>query len=154
MKIKTILAIAVMFFALSACAQGNSKKNNDKTDKVMEIKHLTKSEFLTKVSNFEESPKEWKFLGTKPCIIDFYATWCGPCKALAPILEELSKEYGDQIDVYKVDVDQENEIASVFGIRGVPSMLFVPMEGKPQMSTGLLPKQEIKKAIDKVLLGK
>ncbi len=107
--------------------------------------HLTKDTFLEKVFNYEAS-KEWKYSGDKPCIIDFYADWCGPCKMVAPILEELSKEYEDKLYVYKIDTEAEQELASVFGIRSIPSLLFVPMEGQPQMAMGALPKEVFEKA--------
>ena len=89
------------------------------------IEHLTKETFMTKVFNYETN-KEWKFEGEKPCIIDFYADWCGPCKMVAPILEELSKDYEGKMDIYKVNTEEEQELASVFGIRSIPSFLFVP----------------------------
>ncbi|MCX6252619.1 MAG: thioredoxin [Bacteroidetes bacterium] len=117
----------------------------------MAIEHLTKESFLNKVFNFELN-KEWKFEGTLPCIIDFYADWCGPCKMVAPILEELSKEYDGKINIYKVDTEAEQELAMAFGIRSIPSMLFVPQEGQPQMSVGALPKDSLKGAINEVLL--
>ncbi|NDW09475.1 thioredoxin [Dysgonomonas sp. 520] len=114
---------------------------------------LTKTEFLTKVANYEANP-EWKYLGDKPALIDFYADWCGPCKAIAPTLEELAAEYGDQIYIYKIDTDKEQELAALFGIRSIPSLLFIPMNGQPQMSQGAVPKPELKSAIDKILLNK
>ncbi len=117
----------------------------------MAIEHLTKETFLSKVFNFEVN-KEWKFEGSKPCIIDFYADWCGPCKMVAPILEELATEYTGKIDIYKIDTEAEQELASAFGIRSIPSMLFVPMGEQPQMSVGALPKDSLKKAISDVLL--
>ena len=120
----------------------------------MKTIHLTKEEFLKKVANYEANPTEWKYLGDKPCIIDFYADWCGPCKMVAPILEELAKEYNDQIYIYKVNTEEEQELAGAFGIRSIPSLLFVPMEGQPQMAMGALPKASFKEAIDNVLLGK
>ena len=120
----------------------------------MKTIHLTKEDFLTKVANYEANPTEWKYLGDKPAIIDFYADWCGPCKMVAPILEELEKEYNDQIYIYKVDTEKEQELAGAFGIRSIPSILFVPKEGQPQMAMGALPKASFKDAIDKVLLGK
>lgn len=126
----------------------NKKENNMKTI------HLTKSEFLSKVMNYEQNPKEWKYLGDKPCIIDFYADWCGPCKMVAPILEELAKEYDGEIYVYKIDTEKEQELAQAFGIRSIPSLLFVPMNEQPQMIMGALPKSEFKKAIDDILLKK
>ena len=116
--------------------------------------HLTKAEFLAKVMNFEKNPTEWKYLGDKPCIIDFYANWCGPCKMIAPILEDLAKEYDGQIYIYKVNTEDEQELAAAFGIRSIPSVLFCPMTGSPQMAQGAMPKDSFKKAIDEVLLDK
>lgn len=107
--------------------------------------HLTKESFIEKVFNYEQN-KEWKYSGDKPCIIDFYADWCGPCKMVAPVLEELSKEYDGKLYVYKIDTEAEQELASVFGIRSIPSLLFVPMEGQPQMAMGALPKDAFEKA--------
>lgn len=116
------------------------------------MEHLTKSTFLTKVFDFEQN-KEWKFSGERPCIIDFYADWCGPCKMVAPILEDLAKQYAGKIDIYKVDTEQEQELASVFGIRSIPSLLFCPKDGKPQMAMGALPKESFVDAINSVLLA-
>lgn len=115
------------------------------------MEHLTKQTFLEKVFDYEQN-KDWKFEGTSPCLIDFYADWCGPCKMVAPILEELSKEYDGKINIYKVDTEAEQELAGAFGIRSIPSMLFIPMIGQPQMVQGALPKSELKKAIDDILL--
>lgn len=112
--------------------------------------HLTKETFLTKVFDFEKN-KEWKFEGARPCVIDFYADWCGPCKMVAPVLEELSKDYDGKMDVYKVNTEEEQELASVFGIRSIPSFLFVPLEGQPQMAMGALPKDTFVKAFKDVL---
>lgn len=116
------------------------------------MEHLTKETFLEKVFNYEKNT-EWKFEGTLPCIIDFYADWCGPCKMVAPILEELSQEYAGKVNIYKVDTEVEQELAAAFGIRSIPSMLFCPVEGKPQMAMGALPKQALKDAINDVLLS-
>ena len=118
----------------------------------METIHISKAEFLEKVVNYEENGKEWKYLGDKPAIVDFYANWCGPCKSLAPVLEELAKEYEGEIYIYKVDVDQENELSAAFGIRSIPTMLFIPMEGEPQITQGALPKNQIKEVIDTFML--
>ncbi len=112
---------------------------------------LTKQSFLDKVFNYEQN-KEWKFEGDKPCLIDFYADWCGPCKILAPVLDELSEEYKDQINIYKVDTEAEQELSATFGIRSIPSLLFIPMNEQPQMAQGALPKEQLKDAINKVLL--
>jgi len=116
------------------------------------MEHLTKETFIEKVFDFEKN-QEWKFEGKLPCIIDFYADWCGPCKMVAPILEELSIEYKGKIDIYKVDTEDQQELAAAFGIRSIPSMLFCPAEGQPQMSQGALPKPSLKQAIDEVLLS-
>ncbi|MCF8229111.1 MAG: thioredoxin [Bacteroidales bacterium] len=115
------------------------------------MEHLTKQTFLDKVFNYEQN-KEWKFEGKRPCLIDFYADWCQPCKMVAPILEELSKEYDGKIDIYKVDTEQEQELAAAFGIRSIPSLLFCPQDGQPQMAQGALPKDTMKQAINDILL--
>jgi thioredoxin len=121
--------------------------NNKKTENMLE--HLTKETFQSKVFNYETN-KEWKFEGDKPCMIDFYADWCGPCKMVAPILEELATEYEGKVDIYKVNTEEEQELAAVFGIRSIPSLLFVPLEGQPQMAMGALPKDTFIKAIKDV----
>lgn len=113
--------------------------------------HLTKDTFLKKVFNYEQN-QEWKFEGDKPCLIDFYADWCGPCKMVAPVLEELSDEYKGQVDIYKIDTEAEQELAAAFGIRSIPSLLFVPMNGQPRMAQGALPKPALVDIIDKVLI--
>lgn len=112
--------------------------------------NLTKATFLEKVFNFEEN-KEWKFEGEVPAIIDFYADWCGPCKTIAPILEQLSEEYGDKINIYKIDTEAEQELSAAFGIRSIPSMLFCPMGEQPQMANGALPKAQLEQIITDVL---
>lgn len=114
--------------------------------------HLTKADFLEKVFNYEIN-KEWKFEGELPALIDFYADWCGPCKMVAPVLEELSEEYAGKINIYKIDTEAEQELAAAFGIRSIPSLLFIPKEGQPQMAMGALPKENLKEAIDNVLLS-
>jgi len=114
------------------------------------LEHLTKETFKEKVFNFELN-KEWKYEGKTPCMIDFYADWCGPCKMVAPVLEELQKEYGENIIIYKVNTESEQELASIFGVQSIPSLLFVPVEGQPQMALGALPKSTFEKAIADVL---
>ena len=114
------------------------------------VEHLTKESFLSKVFNYETN-KEWKFEGVKPCVIDFYADWCGPCKMVAPILEDLSRDFEGKVDIYKVDTEAEQELAAVFGIRSIPSILFVPADGQPQMAMGALPKDTFVKAFKDVL---
>lgn len=115
------------------------------------MEHLTKETFKKKVFNFE-TEKEWKFNGALPCIIDFYADWCGPCKMVAPVLEELSKEYAGKVDIYKVNTDTECELAGVFGIQSIPSILFCPKVGPPQMKMGAMPKPQFVKDINDILL--
>jgi thioredoxin len=117
------------------------------------MEHLTKETFLNKVFNYEQN-KEWKFEGDLPCLIDFYADWCQPCKIVAPILEELSKEYDGKINIFKVNTEEETELSAAFGIRSIPSLLFCPKDGQPQMAMGALPKENLKQAIDEVLLSK
>jgi thioredoxin 1 len=114
------------------------------------VEHLTKETFLNKVFNYENN-KEWKYEGDTPCIIDFYADWCGPCKSVAPVLEELAKDFDGRINVFKVDTEKEQELASVFGIRSIPSFLFVPLTGQPQMAVGALPKDTFIKAFKDIL---
>ena len=152
-KVALILLLAGVAF--TSCS-GKTRKNNEQNNEERKMKtiHLTKSEFLTKVVDYEKNPNEWKYLGDKPAIIDFYASWCGPCKMLAPVLEELAAEYGDSIYIYKIDTEQEQELAAAFNIRSIPTLLFVPMSGAPQLAQGALPKATLKDAIDKVLLNK
>ena len=114
------------------------------------MEHLTKETFQKKVFNYEAS-KDWKFEGENPCIIDFYADWCGPCKQVAPVLEELAKEYKGKVDIYKIDTEDQQELAAAFGIRSIPSILFCPKDDKPQMSMGALPKESFVTAIKDVL---
>jgi thioredoxin 1 len=117
----------------------------------MALEHLNKDTFLSKVFDYEKN-KDWNYAGELPCLIDFYADWCGPCKMVAPILEELAEEYKGKINIYKVDTEEEQELAGVFGIRSIPSLLFCPKDGQPQMAMGALPKDTFKKAIDDILL--
>lgn len=114
------------------------------------MEFLTTESFKEKVFNWEET-QEWKFRGELPCIIDFYADWCGPCKMVAPILEKLSKEYEGKINIYKVDTEDQQELAGLFGIQSIPSILFCPVEGQPQMAMGALPKASFESAISDVL---
>ncbi len=114
------------------------------------LEHLTSETFKQKVFNYETN-KEWKFEGNKPCMIDFYADWCNPCKMVAPILEELQKEYEGKIDIYKIDTEDQQELAGMFGIRSIPSLLFIPVDGQPQMAQGALPKESFVKAFEEVL---
>ena len=112
--------------------------------------HLTKQDFLDKVFDFENE-KEWKFKGELPCIIDFYADWCGPCKMVAPILDELSEEFQGKMNVFKIDTEAEQELAGAFGVQSIPSILFIPKDGKPQMAQGALPKDSFLSAMKDIL---
>lgn len=114
---------------------------------------LTKETFLTKVFDYENN-KEWKFNGDLPAVVDFWAPWCGPCRFLSPVIDELSNEMKGQVQFYKVNTDEEQELSSVFGIRSIPSLLFIPKDGKPMMAAGALPKNELVKVINDHLLKK
>ena len=118
----------------------------------MMAEHLTKETFIQKVFDYENN-KEWKYQGEIPAVIDFYADWCGPCKMIAPVIEELSSEYEGRVAFYKIDTEQEQELAAVFGIQSIPSLLFIPAEGQPQMAMGALPKATLKGIVDKELLS-
>ena len=112
--------------------------------------NLTKDTFVSKVFNYEKNP-EWKFEGSVPTIIDFWAEWCGPCKMISPVLEEIAKEYDGKLNVYKVNVDEEADVASVFGIQSIPTLLFIPLDEKPRLAVGALPKSGIMKLVKDVL---
>lgn len=114
--------------------------------------HLTKETFLSKIFNYEKNT-EWKFEGTLPAVIDFWAPWCGPCRMVGPVIEELSKEYAGKVNFYKLNTDEEQEVAGAFGIRSIPSLLFVPLKGQPKMAVGALPKEALKEAVEKELLA-
>jgi len=174
-KLVFILAIAV--FSLYSCGSGQAKNNKkesvensdaqvqtiaDNTSNSVSSAEggsilLTKNVFLEKVWDYNDSPQEWKYKGDKPALIDFYADWCGPCKIASPILEEISNEYAGEIYVYKIDTEKEKELASVFGISGIPAFLYIPVEGQPVMMSGIArTKEDTKKMfkdnIDKYLL--
>ena len=153
---KNLPIILVLSMMILSC-NGQTKKENTKKEvttkeKTMKTIKLNKAEFLKKVVDYETNPNEWKYLGDKPALIDFYADWCAPCRMVAPILEELAEEYSGKIYIYKVDTEKEQELAGFFGIRSIPSLLFIPMTGQPQMAMGALPKADLKRAIDEVLL--
>lgn len=147
MRIILLTFLAALMLALPAEAR-------DKNEKKMKTIHLTEAEFLEKVYNYEQNGDELIYLGDKPALVDFYASWCGPCKAIAPILEELAAEYEGQIYIYKVNTEQERKISQVFNIRSIPTLLFIPMEGKPSMAQGAMPKADLQKSIDELLLNK
>jgi thioredoxin 1 len=170
-----LVLLFISVFAFQSCAntegQGKTSKEAAKTAAVKPsseennvaekggTEKITKADFLAKIMDYEANPKEWKFKGDKPCIVDFYADWCGPCKMTSPILEELSKEYAGKVDFYKVDTDDQRELAAVFGIQSIPTFLFCPVEGKPTMASGIArTKEETKQMfidrINSILLKK
>ncbi len=132
--------------------QKSSEKHESKSSSG-KVVHLTTQEFKEKVFNYDVN-KNWKYEGTKPCIIDFYADWCRPCKMIAPTLEELAKEYKDQIVIYKVNTEKEKELAIAFQIQSIPTLLFIPVEGQAKVLKGALPKAKFKEAIEVILLKK
>lgn len=152
----TLIFLLLLGVAFSSCNNQTKKQTviNMEVESKMKPINLTKADFLSKVMDFEANPEEWKYLGDKPAIVDFYADWCGPCKMIAPILEELAEEYKDDIYIYKINTEKEEELAAAFGIRSIPTLLFIPMEGQPQMAQGAMPKASFKEAIDSVLLKK
>ena len=160
MKKKGYIYLSIMLVLIAGSFLWINRQKEEAKSKVYEVKkmapiHLTKAEFITKVANFRTNPTEWKYLGDKPCIIDFYATWCGPCKMVAPIMDDLAKEYDGQIYFYKIDVDAEPEIANAYGIQSIPTIFFCPMNGStPQITQGAVPEESIKKMITEVLLKK
>ncbi len=123
-----------------------------KTKSKIEMEHLTKETFQEKVFNYEKN-KEWKFEGELSAVVDFWAPWCGPCRVVGPIIDELSEEYKGKVNFYKVNTDEEQELGAVFGIRSIPSLLFIPKEGQPKLAVGALPKESFKATIDKELLS-
>lgn len=155
-KIETlVMLVCVMSFA-GCSTSAEKEKGNEKAsaNHAGEVIVLDKADFLAKVFNYEANSEKWVYEGDKPCIVDFYADWCGPCKKVSPILNDLASMYKNDIVIYKVNVDEEREIAGAFGIRSIPTLLFIPKEGMPQVSKGALPLEEFIKQIDGYLLGK
>ena len=113
--------------------------------------NLTKGGFLRRVADIETMATNWKFLGDKPAVIDFYASWCGPCQRLLPVIETLSDEFEGKIDIYKVNVDQEEELAAAFNIRTIPTLIFIPMDGKPERVVGVKSESELRERLNNLL---
>lgn len=144
---RLFFVIALAAVTIIGCSTGNSKTNKETAGAVAQTVSqegekggtslINKEQFLKKVWNYQDSPEEWKFLGDKPVIIDFYADWCGPCRIASPILEDVSNEFAGKVTVYKIDTQKERELASVFGIQSIPAFLYIPMEGKPVMMAGI-----------------
>ena len=148
-------AFLLFFIALPICFVGCTKKapvaQKEKTVVLGKVNVLTASDFKKKIMDYESHPDEWVFAGSRPAIIDFYTTWCGPCKMMAPMVESLAGKYAGKIDFYKVDIDQEPELASVFGIRSIPTFLFIPMKGNPTIQMGAMQKEDFEEIIGKMM---
>jgi thioredoxin len=170
-KIIYLLSTILTLFFMSCNGQTSSgneevKKQNtqDVAEKVPDNAegspvHINKAQFLDLVMNYEKNTEKWVFEGDKPCLVDFYADWCGPCRISSPILEDLAKQYAGKINIYKVDIDDEQEIAAVFGIQSIPAFLFCPVDGEPTMSAGIAntpaaTKQMFIQQIEQLLLKK
>ena len=158
MKRLSLISIAMTVAGLTSCS-GNSQQAKSvvkkqvltqQNAKKMNVQELTAETFKQKVMNYDIHPNEWIFEGSRPAIIDFYATWCGPCKQTAPIVEKLAEDYAGRIDVYKVDVDQQQELAAFFGVQSIPTILFIPKEGTPQRVSGAMPRSGFDEAIKQV----
>lgn len=150
-SLKILLTAGMIFLASASVSCGQNAGTGKKDEKMNTIK-INREQFLEKIYNYEKNPQTWKYEGDKPAIVDFFATWCGPCKALGPVLEELAAEYADKLYIYKVDVDQEPELSGAFEIRSVPTLLFIPASGEPSMSPGAPSKAQLKQIIDEHLL--
>lgn len=145
---KILIIAAVAFTALFTSVADMNASDKGK------VKHLTKAEFVKLVYDIDKNTESLDYLGNKPAVVDFYADWCRPCKQLAPVLEELAAEYQDEIVVYKVNTDNDPELAQAFGITSIPTLIFIPLNGSPEMAQGALPKDTLKEVIEKVLLDK
>jgi thioredoxin len=169
MKRLRFISIILLLMVISGCNSTNGKKvdksvraDTGKAEIIASVPGddegkvivLTKELFLKKVWNYEKNPDNWEYIGDKPCMIDFYADWCKPCRLVAPIMDELAQEYKGKIIFYKVNTQVERELANVFQVTSIPRVLFCPMKGKPQMSVGALPKPTFIQAINEVLLVK
>jgi thioredoxin len=146
--LRYVFVIPLMCLTIN-CSNAQSGKGGEG-----EVIVLNKADFLTMIYNYEKNTDEWVYEGDKPCIVDFYADWCGPCKRIAPIMRELASQYKDDVVFYKIDVDNEQELASIFGISSIPTILFVPVKGKPQAALGALPKETLVEQIENFLLEK
>ena len=162
-----IMALIVAIVVLGSCSNNKKSNSEDKTamptiktkdtikaNNELATKYLNTEDFKKNIMNYDEHPQEWVFEGNRPAIIDFYATWCGPCKMTAPIIERLARKYKGQIDFYKVDIDQERELAQIFGIRSIPTFLFIPMKGQPTAQMGAMQLADFEDIIESELLGK
>lgn len=159
-RFRFVLAIAALS-VLFGCNKAADTKGSDKTDNTAQssaevgegdVIQLNTTDFLTKVVNYKDrSERNWNYLGDKPAVVDFYADWCGPCRMMAPLLKEAAKKYAGQVYIYKVDVDKESEVASSFGIQGIPTLMFIPVGRDPEVIVGAIGKEELFSKIDNIL---
>jgi thioredoxin 1 len=153
MKMKIFLSILIPSLFFINCKSENKTLSDSKNPDTTAVVQLTNEAFKKMIFSYDLN-KEWEYKGTKPAIIDFYADWCAPCRQLSPIVDELAREYAGKIAVYKVDTEKEKILTQSMGITGLPTLLFIPAEGNPKMSMGLLSKESLIKAINEVLLIK
>ena len=166
MKRISLMISLVAFVGIFGCSNAVGNQEGDKTlvenndtksensgDIETEPEYLTYDTFIEKVWNFEENPEDWVYEGDVPCVIDFYADWCKPCRMVAPIMDDLAIEYEGKVKIYKIDVDKEKRLASVFQVRSIPAVLFSPIKGRPMMQAGALPKDQYVKIIEENLLN-
>jgi thioredoxin 1 len=154
MKKLTFILLFLVSFTFNACSNTENNDSNSNGATEGQVNKLTAESFQKLVWDYKTSPNEWAFSGDQPCIIDFYADWCRPCKMVAPIMEELSKEYKGKVRIYKVNTDEQRELAGLFNVSSIPAILFVPKNGKPQMSVGAMQKPAYVDMIKNVLLVK
>lgn len=150
MKKIAFLVLFVSALTLNACSSNAGESNNTNVSEG-KVVMLTSDSFKKLVWDYQKNPKEWVFAGDQPVIIDFYADWCRPCKMVAPIMDQLATEYQGKVRIYKVNTDQQRELAGLFNISSIPAVLFVPVSGKPQMSVGAMQKEGYVDAIKTVL---
>ena len=146
---KKLVLLFAAFFAISACAQTKTETATEETVKVVEPTEMNLEMFSEKICDV--NTKTWKYKGERPAVIDFYATWCGPCRALSPLVDKAANEYAGKVDFYKVDIDKVPELAQLFGIQSIPVLLFIPVDGEPQGSMGLISDDELHQRIDSLL---
>ena len=154
MKTLSFIFLFLGSVSLSACNSTTGKDNGTSGNNEGQVINLTAELFKKLVWDYKKNPQEWVYKGDQPCIIDFYADWCRPCKMVAPIMAELSKEYKGKIRIYKVNTDEQQELAGLFRINSIPAVMFIPKSGKPQMSVGAMQKPDYVEMIKNVLVVK